>query len=269
MKTPGSTKCSASRMRSPSSAPCENGELGSTEMTPTVLPSRRRCATSARRQRRFADAGRSGEANRQRAAGPRIERADQLRAAPGFAARDRARERARLAGLEGCEDSRPSRPAFTACERGSRFAGVRPTEPPSRRRRPSRPRVSQFVDGLLEVVELRGDLALCRPFPVSGSVTVLNEGPAARTRVFTPATSALTAWASSLSIARCSYPRKSARKPPPSSPSRGLGVPVGVPEASERFGICPHPHHRRRPHRLRVRGRPVGPSTPAGAPRGG
>ena len=38
MNTSGSTKCSVSRMRSPSSAPCENGELGSTEMTPTVLP---------------------------------------------------------------------------------------------------------------------------------------------------------------------------------------------------------------------------------------
>ncbi len=36
-----------SRMRSPSSAPCEKGELGSTEITPTVLPSRRACATSA------------------------------------------------------------------------------------------------------------------------------------------------------------------------------------------------------------------------------
>ena len=47
MKTSGSVKCSVSRIRSPSSAPCENGELGSTEITPTVLPSRRAWATIA------------------------------------------------------------------------------------------------------------------------------------------------------------------------------------------------------------------------------
>ena len=38
MKIPGSRKCSASRMRSPSKAPCENGLDGSTETTPTDSP---------------------------------------------------------------------------------------------------------------------------------------------------------------------------------------------------------------------------------------
>ncbi len=33
-------------MRSPSNAPCENGELGSTETTPTLLPSARALRTS-------------------------------------------------------------------------------------------------------------------------------------------------------------------------------------------------------------------------------
>ena len=39
MKTSGSRKWSARRMRSPSSAPFVNGLEGSTEMTPTVRPS--------------------------------------------------------------------------------------------------------------------------------------------------------------------------------------------------------------------------------------
>jgi hypothetical protein len=47
MKTSGSRKWSASRMRSPSNAPCENGLDGSTEMTPIVRCSARRCPISA------------------------------------------------------------------------------------------------------------------------------------------------------------------------------------------------------------------------------
>jgi hypothetical protein len=47
MKTSGSRKWSASRMRSPSSAPFENGLDGSTEMTPTERFSSRTCRTSA------------------------------------------------------------------------------------------------------------------------------------------------------------------------------------------------------------------------------
>ena len=47
MKTPGSRKCSVSRMRSPSSAPCVNGELGSMERTATVRSASRRRLTIA------------------------------------------------------------------------------------------------------------------------------------------------------------------------------------------------------------------------------
>jgi hypothetical protein len=47
MKTSGSRKWSASRIRSPRSAPCVNGLDGSIEMTPTVRPSSRTCRTSA------------------------------------------------------------------------------------------------------------------------------------------------------------------------------------------------------------------------------
>jgi hypothetical protein len=46
MNTSGSRKWSERRIRSPSSAPCENGLEGSTEMTPTVLPSSRTWRTS-------------------------------------------------------------------------------------------------------------------------------------------------------------------------------------------------------------------------------
>jgi hypothetical protein len=41
MKTPGSRKWSARRMRSPRSAPAVNGLDGSTVMTPTLVPSER------------------------------------------------------------------------------------------------------------------------------------------------------------------------------------------------------------------------------------
>ena len=58
MKTPGSRKWSESRIRSPSSAPCENGLDGSTETTPTV------CSTLADVARR---ARRSGSTCRRRA----------------------------------------------------------------------------------------------------------------------------------------------------------------------------------------------------------
>ena len=47
MKTPGSRKWSASRMRSPSSAPLVNGELGSIESTATSRSLSRACLTSA------------------------------------------------------------------------------------------------------------------------------------------------------------------------------------------------------------------------------
>ena len=47
MKTPGSRKCSDSRMRSPSSAPPRKGELGSIESTAIVRSSARWCLISA------------------------------------------------------------------------------------------------------------------------------------------------------------------------------------------------------------------------------
>ena len=47
MKTSGSRKCSVSRMRSPSRAPCVNGLDGSMEITPTLLSWARICRTSA------------------------------------------------------------------------------------------------------------------------------------------------------------------------------------------------------------------------------
>jgi hypothetical protein len=47
MNTSGSVKCSFRRMRSPRIAPCENGELGSTDTTPTVFPARRASVTRA------------------------------------------------------------------------------------------------------------------------------------------------------------------------------------------------------------------------------
>ena len=47
MKTPGSRKWSARRIRSPSSAPCVKGLEGSTEITPTVRPASRTWRTSA------------------------------------------------------------------------------------------------------------------------------------------------------------------------------------------------------------------------------
>ena len=47
MKTPGSRKCSVSRIRSPSSAPCVKGDDGSTDRTATSRPAARRRRVSA------------------------------------------------------------------------------------------------------------------------------------------------------------------------------------------------------------------------------
>ena len=56
MKTPGSRKCSASRIRSPSSAPWVNGLDGSTEMTPDRPAARADAGDERRDQARLADA---------------------------------------------------------------------------------------------------------------------------------------------------------------------------------------------------------------------
>ncbi|CAA9487315.1 MAG: hypothetical protein AVDCRST_MAG13-1536 [uncultured Solirubrobacteraceae bacterium] len=57
MNTPGSRKCSVSRMRSPSSAPWVNGELGSIESTATWRSSARRSRVSAPMSVDFPDPG--------------------------------------------------------------------------------------------------------------------------------------------------------------------------------------------------------------------
>ena len=71
MKTPGSRKWSARRIRSPSSAPCENGLDGSTETTPTVRSEPAHVAEERADQARLPHSGRPGDADRVRAAGAR------------------------------------------------------------------------------------------------------------------------------------------------------------------------------------------------------
>ena len=86
-------------MRSPSSAPCVNGEEGSIDSTPTVRPASRREPRQRADQRRLADPGRPGEADDLGAAGVRVDLADELPAlgAVVLDERDRARERAAVA----------------------------------------------------------------------------------------------------------------------------------------------------------------------------
>ena len=66
MKTPGSRKWSERRMRSPSSAPCENGLDGSTETTPTVVLCRAHVPDERGDEARLADAGRPRQPDRVR-----------------------------------------------------------------------------------------------------------------------------------------------------------------------------------------------------------
>ncbi len=68
-------------MRSPSSAPCVNGLVGSTESTPTVRPSGARWRQSAEIRRRLARAGRPGQADVGGASGVREDERHQLGAA--------------------------------------------------------------------------------------------------------------------------------------------------------------------------------------------
>ena len=99
MKTPGSRKWSASRMRSPSSAPFVNGDDGSIESTAT---SRSRCARVLDERaddRRLADARRPREADHRGAAGVRVDAPHELPALGVVVLdqRDRARERTLVA----------------------------------------------------------------------------------------------------------------------------------------------------------------------------
>ena len=102
MKTPGSRKWSARRIRSPSSAPCVNGLDGSTEITPTVRSSLAHVADERADQRRLADAGRAGDADHERRARLRVELAHELvrERVAVLDERDRARERAPVAGAD-------------------------------------------------------------------------------------------------------------------------------------------------------------------------
>ena len=86
-------------MRSPSSAPCVNGEDGSTESTPTVRPASRRAFVSAPISVDLPTPGRSGEADDLGLPGVGIDLAHELPAlgAVVLDERDRARERAAVA----------------------------------------------------------------------------------------------------------------------------------------------------------------------------
>src|ERR1700676_5047653 len=82
-----------------------------------------------RRQRRLADARRTGDADRDRATAARKERVHQLRAPSGFGATDRAREPARIARLEQHQNLAVSfvhlEPATCAATRGRSRTAVR------------------------------------------------------------------------------------------------------------------------------------------------
>ena len=100
MNTPGSRKWSASRIRSPSTAPWVNGLEGSIESTPTSRSALRSSRGQRPDQGALADPGRAGEADDPRLAGAREELGDEpvaLRVAVLDQA-DRARQRPLVAG---------------------------------------------------------------------------------------------------------------------------------------------------------------------------
>ena len=162
MKTPGSRKWSASRMRSPSSAPCENGLDGSTETTPTVRPSARTWRSSAPIRLDLPTPGGPVTPIAYALAGLRVEVADELvRERVGVLdERDRPRERAAVAGAHArderlarplapghrqlCADSerQPARartPASGAASRSRSSAAARRDTPPRSAHDPARP----------------------------------------------------------------------------------------------------------------------------------
>ena len=81
MNTPASVACSSIRTRSPSSAPPENGDEGSTASTPTRSPRARRGGDERGRGGRLADARGAGQADDVRPAGVRGQRRQRPRAA--------------------------------------------------------------------------------------------------------------------------------------------------------------------------------------------
>ena len=100
MNTPGSLACAPIRTRSPSRAPPVNGLVGSTAITPTVWPGTADLRGEPIDERALARAGRAGDADEIRAAGP-WERSCRISSAPAgrlvLDERDRPRDRARVA----------------------------------------------------------------------------------------------------------------------------------------------------------------------------
>ena len=111
-------------MRSPSSAPCVNGLDGSTDTTPTSRPSARTLPDERRDEARLADAGRPGEPDRVRAAGRRVHVADHLvgERVAVLDERDRARERAPVAGAQRVDETLPRPFAAGGHRSGGRLA---------------------------------------------------------------------------------------------------------------------------------------------------
>ena len=147
MKTSGSRKWSASRIRSPSSAPCENGLDGSTETTPTLASVRADVADEGGDEGRLSDAGRAGQAERVGAAGVRVEIRDDLvgERVGVLDERDRPRERAPVAAADAGGESLAS-PVTAAGHRADASARTpRPVPAACRaRRRRSAPRASMY-----------------------------------------------------------------------------------------------------------------------------
>ena len=134
------------RTRSPSSAPPENGEDGSTASTPTRLPCSAVRRDQRRRRGRLADAGRAGQADDLAwpACGASAAITSRSCGVGVLDQRDQPRDRAGLT-LAGARDAasatrRPRRPAsggHAGSGRGGRAAAARR---PGRRRRTARPR---------------------------------------------------------------------------------------------------------------------------------
>ena len=90
------------RMRSPSSAPCVNGDVGSMATMPSVLPRRAVLARERAGERALAGARRTGEADRVRLAGSRVEQRERAPAGRRVVLDqgERAAERAAVAGQQ-------------------------------------------------------------------------------------------------------------------------------------------------------------------------
>ena len=130
MKTPGSRKWSESRMRSPSSAPFENGLDGSTEIDADRQLVAADVADERADQARLADPGRAGDAERVRLSRVRVELADEVVGQRVGVLDQRDRARRAPAGLR---SSRPraGAPAST-CSRPRRKPRAGPFRRPRR-----------------------------------------------------------------------------------------------------------------------------------------